>query len=200
VSVLAGEPLRRTGILRMLDGAPGMSVHRFSARQCSDVVVADLTRVTDATMRPLIVSREAYGSALVVITDETVEADHAALSAAGATSIMHTAEATRSNLITAIQRTVGTDEPHRSGARVDLSEQLRSVRSVRTGTTTIVSLSDRETAVLRHLSEGLDTVQIMKAMNVSDRTVKYILWGVMRRFSLRNRVHAVAFAIRVGAI
>jgi DNA-binding NarL/FixJ family response regulator len=54
--------------------------------------------------------------------------------------------------------------------------------------------------VLRHLAEGSNTADITKKMHISERTVKYILWNIMQRVGLRNRVHAVAFAIRAGHI
>ncbi|WP_256069858.1 MULTISPECIES: LuxR C-terminal-related transcriptional regulator [unclassified Streptomyces] len=37
-------------------------------------------------------------------------------------------------------------------------------------------------------------------LSYSERTVKYILYGLMKRFSLRNRAHAVSYAIRAGII
>ena len=151
-------------------------------------------------MRPLIESHETYGSAVVVIADESVEAELTALAAAGVTSIVHVADATWSNLLAAIRRTVGAEDAAPSRVRADLDDQLRSVRVGRTAAAIRLGLSEREIAVLRHLSEGLDTSEITKAMKISERTVKYILWGVMRRFSLRNRVHAVAFAIRAGVL
>jgi DNA-binding NarL/FixJ family response regulator len=164
------------------------------------VVVADLTRLSRQTMRPLIESHQAYGSAVVIIADERVEADLTALAAAGVTSILPAADATRSNLLAAIRRTADIEAAAPSRVRADLDDQLRSVRTGRTATAIRLGLSERETAVLQHLSEGLNTTEIMKAMNVSERTVKYILWGVMSRLSLRNRVHAVAFAIRAGIL
>jgi len=200
VSVLAGEQLRATGIVKLLEKLPGLSVHPFSTGTRSDVVVADLTGRSGQTMRPLIESHETYGSAVVVIADESVEAELTALAAAGVTSILHVADATWSNLLAAIHRTVGAEDAAPSRVRADLDDQLRSVRVGRTAAAIRLGLSEREIAVLRHLSEGLDTSEITKAMKISERTVKYILWGVMRRFSLRNRVHAVAFAIRAGVL
>jgi DNA-binding NarL/FixJ family response regulator len=194
VSVLADEQLRQAGIVAMLEGRPGLSIHRFSESRPSDVVIADLAGLTGEAMRPLIVSHRVHGSAVVVITDQHAKADLGALSAAGAVRIVHTVEATPANVLAAIFHATGADAP------VDLSDQLRSVRSPGIDDEMCLGLSERETAVLRYLAEGLDTVAIVKAMNISERTLKYVLWGVMRRFALRNRVHAVAFAIRAGVL
>ena len=65
---------------------------------------------------------------------------------------------------------------------------------------TAAGLGTREVEVLRLLAEGLDTAQIAERMNYSERTVKSIIHGVLTRCRLRNRAHAVAFALRSGAL
>lgn len=65
---------------------------------------------------------------------------------------------------------------------------------------TVAGLGTREVEVLRLLAEGLDTAAIAEAMNYSERTVKSIIHGVLTRWRLRNRAHAVAFAVRSGAL
>ncbi|MEY9932102.1 DNA-binding NarL/FixJ family response regulator [Catenulispora sp. GP43] len=65
---------------------------------------------------------------------------------------------------------------------------------------TAAGLGTREVEVLRLLAEGLDTAQIAQEMNYSERTVKSIIHGVLTRCRLRNRAHAVAFALRTGAL
>jgi DNA-binding NarL/FixJ family response regulator len=65
---------------------------------------------------------------------------------------------------------------------------------------TSTGLQVREVQVLRLLSQGLDTAEIAQQLSYSERTVKTIISGVLRRFNLRNRVQAVAFAIQEGVI
>lgn len=65
---------------------------------------------------------------------------------------------------------------------------------------TAAGLGTREVEVLRLLAEGLDTAEIAQAMSYSERTVKSIIHGVLTRCRLRNRAHAVAFALRSGAL
>jgi DNA-binding NarL/FixJ family response regulator len=60
--------------------------------------------------------------------------------------------------------------------------------------------ADREIEVLRLLSQGSDTAEIAQKLAYSERTVKNIIHGVMARNRLRNRVHAVAHAVRAGVI
>jgi len=61
-------------------------------------------------------------------------------------------------------------------------------------------LRQREIDVLRLIAEGLDTEEIAARLNYSERTVKNVLSTVFARFNLRNRAHAVAYAVRAGLI
>ncbi|MEU8950797.1 response regulator transcription factor [Streptomyces sp. NPDC048489] len=61
-------------------------------------------------------------------------------------------------------------------------------------------LTDRETAVLRQLASGFNTSEIATALHYSERTVKHIIHQIITRCNLRNRVHAVAYAIQNGLL
>jgi DNA-binding NarL/FixJ family response regulator len=61
-------------------------------------------------------------------------------------------------------------------------------------------LNDREVMVLRMLADGSNTREIAHRLNYSERTVKAIIQDITQRFGLRNRSHAVAFALRNGLI
>ncbi|MFJ5639763.1 response regulator transcription factor [Streptomyces sp. NPDC093223] len=62
------------------------------------------------------------------------------------------------------------------------------------------SLTTRELAVLRQLAAGFSTTEIAAALHYSERTVKYIIHEIIARHGLRNRVHAVAFALQNGLL
>ncbi|MEU3608562.1 response regulator transcription factor [Streptomyces sp. NPDC035033] len=64
----------------------------------------------------------------------------------------------------------------------------------------IAGFTEREVEVLRMLSEGVGTADIARRLNYSERTIKNILAAMMSRVGLRNRSHAVAYALRTGAI
>ena len=61
-------------------------------------------------------------------------------------------------------------------------------------------LTEREVDMLRLFSEGWTTAEVAKKLSYSERTVKSVVQNVLVRFQLRNRTHAVAFAIRSGLI
>ena len=65
---------------------------------------------------------------------------------------------------------------------------------------TLTGLSKRETDVLRLLADGHDTADIARTLCWSERTVKNIVHDVTTRLQLRNRAHAVAYAVREGLI
>ncbi len=60
--------------------------------------------------------------------------------------------------------------------------------------------TEREVDVLRLLSEGWDTAEIAGKLAYSERTVKNVIHDITARLQLRNRAHAVAYAMRAGVI
>ena len=65
---------------------------------------------------------------------------------------------------------------------------------------TFSGLSEREILVLKLVADGLDTAEIADHLCYSERTVKNIIHDVTTRLQLRNRSHAVAYALREGLI
>jgi DNA-binding NarL/FixJ family response regulator len=61
-------------------------------------------------------------------------------------------------------------------------------------------LDEREREVLRLVADGFGTVEIAKRLNYSERTVKNILHRLLARMNLRNRAHAVAYALGNGLL
>lgn len=62
------------------------------------------------------------------------------------------------------------------------------------------TLTTREADMLRLVSEGLDTAEIARKTAYSERTVKNVLHEITTRLQLRNRAHAVGYALRNGLI
>jgi DNA-binding NarL/FixJ family response regulator len=61
-------------------------------------------------------------------------------------------------------------------------------------------LTDRERDVLRLLADGLDTAEIAAQLAYSERTIKNIIHDLTTRLNLKNRSHAVAYAVKSGLI
>ena len=60
--------------------------------------------------------------------------------------------------------------------------------------------TERELSVLRMLGDGCDTREIARRLAYSERTVKTVIQDLSQRLGLRNRSHAVAYAVRNGLI
>lgn len=61
-------------------------------------------------------------------------------------------------------------------------------------------LTPREVDVLRLIADGMDTAEIATTLSYSERTVKKVFYNLTARLNLRNRPHAVAYALRQGMI
>jgi LuxR family quorum sensing-dependent transcriptional regulator len=62
------------------------------------------------------------------------------------------------------------------------------------------ALTPRERAVLTALAEGQATEEIGTLLHVSPHTVRSRIKTILRKLGARNREHAVAIALRDGAI
>ncbi|MPZ74787.1 MAG: DNA-binding response regulator, partial [Nitriliruptorales bacterium] len=62
------------------------------------------------------------------------------------------------------------------------------------------ALTKREIDVLRLVADGKDTTEIAHELAFSERTIKNVIHDVTMRLNLRNRTHAVAYALRQGLI
>jgi len=61
-------------------------------------------------------------------------------------------------------------------------------------------LTRRESAVLRLIADGLSTREVASQLAYSERTIKAVIQELTTRLYLRNRAHAVAYAVRNGWI
>lgn len=202
VIVCAADPLSRAGIVSQLRRAQGFLV--MPEEEAPDgavaLVVAD---ELDATVTGQLRALRGHGVSRVVLLVSRVD-DKALLAAAeaGVTGVVRRSEATAGNLSAAIRSAAageGSLPPDLLGRLLrqvgQLQRQVLSPRGL-----TFSGLTERETAVLRLLAEGLDTAEVGRRLFYSERTVKNIIHDVTSRLELRNRAHAVAYAIREGLI
>ena len=78
--------------------------------------------------------------------------------------------------------------------------ESRAVVTTVAPATSPARLDERERAVLRLIADGFGTAEIAKRLNYSERTVKNILHRLLSRMHLRNRSHAVAYALGNGLL
>jgi DNA-binding NarL/FixJ family response regulator len=121
---------------------------------------------------------------------------------AGMSGLVRRSEATADGLAAAIcaaDRGEATVPPDLLGRLLDqvgrVQRQVLTPRGL-----AFSGLTDREIDVLRLVAEGYDTAEIAEKLAYSERTVKNVLHDVTARLGLRNRSHAVAYAVRQGLI
>jgi DNA-binding NarL/FixJ family response regulator len=195
VSVYARDPVSRAGVLAELRPRPEVEVveHEFDAEVA--IVVADRL---DAECERIIraVRRTSTARVVAVIADLEGAAVLATVEA-GASGLIRRDEADAERLarvITATARGDGSIPPDLLGRLFSQLGRLQNHVLVPRG------LTKREVEVLRLVADGFDTAEIAKKLSYSERTIKNILHDVVSRFGLRNRAHAVAYALREGLI
>ncbi|MGW7369378.1 helix-turn-helix transcriptional regulator [Streptomyces sp. NPDC054841] len=77
---------------------------------------------------------------------------------------------------------------------------LRDAPASRSTALAPAGFSQREIDVLRLLAEGMDTAEVAARLHYSERTIKNVLAEMMSRLGLRNRAHAIAYAIQSGVM
>ena len=201
VHVAASDPLSRAGTSSQLRGAGVDLVEADGVGP--DVVALVVADQMDAEIGRLIRSLRLRGARRVILV--ATRLDDAGLLAAveaGASGLIRRSQATPQNLISAI-RSAANDEgslpPDLLGRLLDQVERLQH-QVLHPRGLTLAGMTDREIEVLRLLSEGLDTNEVSQRLFYSERTVKNIIHNVTSRLDLRNRTHAVAYAIRQGLI
>lgn len=202
VYVSAADPLSRAGIVSQLRRAQGFGVVPEGALP-DDVVALVVTDELDQTVLGEMRALRGRGVRRMVLLVSRVD-DRSLLAAAeaGVTGVVRRSEVTAGNLSAAIRSASagdGTLPPDLLGRLLrqvgQLQRQVLSPRGL-----TFSGLTEREAAVIRLLAEGFDTAEVGQRLFYSERTVKNIIHDVTSRLELRNRSHAVAYAIREGLI
>lgn len=191
VSVFAADPVSEAGIVGQLRHQPDLAFLPNDPAQARDVavVVADLV---DEHM----IARFRQESPVVLVIGSLDGPGVLAAVGAGVTSLILRSDATPERLGAAIRGAA------RGGAAIpsDLLGLLLRRSAERSPRLTYGGLTGRELTVLRLVADGYSTTEIAQRLAYSERTVKNALHDLTSRFQLRNRSHAVAFALREGLI
>lgn len=202
VSVYASDPISRAGVTAQLRSRPEVEVvenHDGGSASVAVIVAEEVNGETVQVMKAL----RRNGCARVVLVLSNV--DDAGLLAAvegGACALLRRSQATTDALVLAAtsaaagEGAVPPDLLGRLLAHVGrLHEQVLAPRGL-----TLNGLTEREVDVLKLIAEGLSTGEIAYRLSYSERTIKNVIHDVTSRFNLRNRSHAVAYAVRAGLI
>ncbi|MCU1495150.1 MAG: helix-turn-helix transcriptional regulator [Acidimicrobiaceae bacterium] len=198
--VAAGDPISRAGLAAQLRSQQELVVVEDQERAMVAVVVVDSVDEDAArSIRTLL-----RAGVLHVLLIATALDDRGVLKAveAGACAILRRAEAAPEKLasvLVAAREGHGTLPPDLLGSL--LSQVGKLQRNVLHPRGLLFNgFSEREIEVLRLVADGFDTAEIADKLSYSERTVKNVIHDVTSRFNLRNRSHAVAYALRTGVI
>jgi DNA-binding NarL/FixJ family response regulator len=199
--VYADDPISQAGIASQLRPRPETCVIDDNVDAAAVALVVCDT--VDEQVTTVVKAIQRNGCPKVVLVATRLD-DAGLLAAAevGVSGLLRRQEAQPERLVAAIQAAVagdGTVPPDLLGrllAQVGrLQRQVLTPRGL-----TFSGLSERELEVLRLVADGLDTSEIAERLCYSDRTVKSVIHDVTTRLQLRNRSHAVAYALREGLI
>jgi DNA-binding NarL/FixJ family response regulator len=198
--VHARDPISLAGVVVQLKMRPEIRVVDTAAQAAVAVTIADA--VDESTTRELRAMRKDGRPRLVLVATMVDDAALVAAAEAGVAGLLRRCDANADMLVRTIVKVAsgeGEVPPDLLGRLLEqvgrLQRQVLAPRGL-----TFTGLTPRETQVLRLVADGFDTGEIALRMCYSERTVKNVLHDLTTRLQLRNRTHAVAYAVREGLI
>jgi DNA-binding NarL/FixJ family response regulator len=202
VYVHTDDPISQVGVVGQLRPRPEVAVLPAEELSRARVAVVVTDRVTEETLRVLRAFSRGSSLRSILVASQLDESDLVAAVECGTAGMLRRHEATPDRLIAVIASAAageGAVPPDLLGRLLEqvgeLQRQVLSPRGL-----TFSGLADREVEVLRLVADGLDTAEIATKLAYSQRTVKNVLHGMTSRLQLKNRSHAVAYALRHGLI
>jgi DNA-binding NarL/FixJ family response regulator len=202
VHVSASDPLSRAGTMSQLRSATDVVLVEDAALDGAGVALVVADEVDAHTTRTVRALRRRGIERIALLVTRLDDKGLLGAIEAGVAGVIRRSEATPQNLLTAIRSVAAGDGmlPPDLLARLlqqvgELQRQVLGPRGL-----TFSGLTERELSVLRLLADGHDTAEVGQQLFYSERTVKNIVHDLTSRLELRNRTHAVAYAIRQGLI
>ena len=202
VRVRATDPVSEAGVASQLRVQHDLEVLSSDSPARPDVVVLVADRVDEPTAAGIRATRDAGGPRVVLVVGSVDGVEVLAAVEAGVAAIVRRCEATPDRLSTAIRAAATGDghlPPDLLGRLLQQVGDAQRKAAAPTGLT-FGGLTQRELTVLRLIADGYSTSEIATRMAYSERTIKNSIHDLVSRFHLRNRTHAVAFAVRQGLI
>lgn len=200
VFVHASDPISQAGIASQLHARPELWVVEDIDLAVVAVVVGD--DVNEELLRAVRAIQRQGGPRVVLVVTRLDDDGVLTAVEAGACGLLRRSEATPERLVTAARSAAagdGTVPPDLLGRLLEgvgrLQRQVLAPRGL-----TFTGLTERELSVLRLVADGHDTTEIARELAYSERTIKNTIHDLTTRLNLRDRTHAVAYALRQGLI
>lgn len=202
VWVSARDPISEAGVVSALRHRPEVRVVPAEEAPSARVAVVVADAVEDNALQLVRMVCRQGAARPVLVAGRLDDGDVVTAVEAGVLGLVRRAEATPERLVKVICAAAngeGSVPPDLLGRLLDqvgaLQRQVLRPRGL-----TFTGLATREIDVLRLVADGYDTAEIAQHLAYSERTVKNVLHDVTTRLQLRNRSHAVAYALREGLI
>lgn len=202
VFVYATDPLLREGVVTWFLADRDIALLDSSRISDADAIVAVLDTFNDVAMSELQRLRRALRVPVLLVVPEIDETLLLRATEIGIGGVMRRGDASASGLVSAVRSVAsgGGALPPDAIARLFGAMERLHKRVLAPNGLASHGLSERELRVLRLVADGFDTAEIARELAYSERTIKDILHTVTTRLDLRNRTHAVAYALRTGAL
>ncbi|WP_399886305.1 LuxR C-terminal-related transcriptional regulator [Streptomyces sp. BBFR51] len=200
VAVTAPDPISREGAISQLRRHPEIDLREESGPGTVALLIEDA--LDDAALTRLRRIVRSEGARAVLVIGAIRESELLDVVECGVGAIVWRHEATAHRLVQAVlaaSRGDGDLPADLLGRLISQVGTLHRGAAGRPGAPSL-GLAPREVDVLRLVAEGLDTGEIAGKLSYSERTVKNVMHGLTTRLHLRNRAHAVAYALREGYI
>ncbi len=202
VYVYAKDAITKSGLSSQLRPEQRLELIDKNSIGPGTAVIAAVDSLEDETLQQLRVMSRLSGGCLVLVVGTLNDAGLLAAIEIGVRAVVHRNEATPAKLVSVVARTMRDEAALPADVLARLLKQVSRLQHsvLQPRGLTVSGLSTRESEVLRLVADGMDTNEIAVELNFSARTVKNILSSITTRYCLRNRAHAVAFALREGLI
>lgn len=202
VALYAVDPISQVGLSAALRSRPEILLVDTEDLATARVCIVALEYWAQDSFRTL-KSLQARGcESIILVVNTLTDAELLNAVEAGVCALVWRSEATPSELARVVTHAAGGNGALPPDVLGRLLKKVSRLQNDVLGPMGIdlSGLSARETDVLKLMAQGKNTREIAKQLCYSDRTVTNILHDVTTRFHLRNRTHAVAFALREGLI
>lgn len=202
VFVFGEDPISQAGVATQLRGRPEVLVVDGSDIDSAEVAVVIVDQINESCARTVGAVQRGGCPRIVLVASELDDAGLLVAVETGVSGLLRRREATPERLAAAVTSAAsgdGTLAPDLLGRLMaQMSRLQRDVLAPRgIGP---AGLTERERDVLRLLADGYDTAEIANELAYSERTIKNIIHDLTTRLNLRNRSHAVAYAVKSGLI
>ncbi|MFE9092886.1 LuxR C-terminal-related transcriptional regulator [Streptomyces sp. NPDC007264] len=200
VVVAAPDPISREGAVSQLRRHPQIELREESGPGTVALLIEDA--LDEAALARLRRVARSERTRAVLVVGTLRENELLDVIECGVGAIVWRREATAHRLVQAVVAASRGDGDLPSDLLGRLISQVGTLHRGAAGRpgTPALGLAPREADVLRLVAEGLDTGEIASKLSYSERTVKNVMHGITTRLHLRNRAHAVAYALREGYI